>query len=165
MRAFFVFLLTAFFHSAVLGTPQIPDKIIYLGKEYKLQARANYVMDSYFEKHPDKNPRNGFGTTALWRGYVATFEIWGNQLYLRGIEIMDSQDEWKSALNDIFPDQKSIKINWFTGILVLPSGEEIAPAKSYGSDPTYENYILLEIDHGILKKEKTINYKDFEKFK
>lgn len=78
---------------------------------------------------------------------------------------MDSQDEWKSALNDIFPDQKSIKINWFTGILVLPSGEEIAPAKSYGSDPTYENYILLEIDHGILKKEKTINYKDFEKFK
>ena len=56
MRAFFVFLLTAFFHSAVLGTPQIPDKIIYLGKEYKLQARANYVMIAILKNIRIKTP-------------------------------------------------------------------------------------------------------------
>lgn len=163
MRAFLVALLTVFFHSIVLGTPQIPDKIIYHGKEYKIQTKSNYPVESYFEKHPDKRPEPI--ASSLWRGYVATFEIKGSRLYLKDIEIRNSESEWKSIRNDLFPNQESLKIDWFTGILVLPSGKIVASEKCYGCDPTYENYTLLEIDKGILKKEKTVNYKDFEKFK
>jgi hypothetical protein len=69
-RILFIILLFAFFNSTVLGTPQIPDKIIYNGKTYKLWH--SYPMKSFFEAHSDKNPHKEFtlSSTALWRGYV-----------------------------------------------------------------------------------------------
>jgi hypothetical protein len=51
---------------------QAPDRIIYQSKEYSLQTNP---MEEYFAKHPDKQPRSGVMSTALWRGYVATFEF------------------------------------------------------------------------------------------
>ena len=83
-------------------------------------------MESYFTQYPDKRPKNDVELTSLWRGYVATFEINDNQLYLKDIEIIDSNKkgiEWKSVLNEIFPNQEHIKIDWMTGLLVIPSGK------------------------------------------
>ena len=73
--------------------------------------------------------------------------------------------KWKNVLKEIFPNQQLIKVDWITGLFVLPTGKIVKGVQRYGDKPTYENYILLEIDKGILKKEKQFNHKEFDEFK
>ncbi|MBW8522407.1 hypothetical protein K0U91_07965 [Chryseobacterium chendengshani] len=169
MKTFFTLILNLFLGINVFATSQYPDKIIYNGKEYDLLSNP---LNAYFEKHPDRIPKGGVMSSALWRGYVATFEIKDNQLFLRDIKIQyhdtTSKDnypyKWRSIFKEVFPDQKDVKIDWLTGLLVVPHGEIVNYVHmGYGS--TYENYILLEINTGDLKKEKRYNYKEYEKFK
>ena len=168
-RIIAIFVLLVLTNLTVFGTAQYPDKIIYKGKEYSLHSNP---MEKYFAQYPDKRPEGGM-STALWRGYVATFEIKDNQLYLKDIEVMNGSTKndkgyyetiWKSVLNEVFPNQELVKIDWMTGLLVLPYGKMVNYVHmGYGS--TYANYILLEIDKGELKTEKQFKNKQYEKFK
>lgn len=169
MRTTFIIILTLLLGLKVFATAQFPDKIIYNGKKYNLHSNP---LEAYFEKNPDKRPKGGIMSTALWRGYVATFKVKDNQLFLEDIEIeyqdtISKEDydlKWRSVLNEVFPDKKNIKIDWLTGLLVIPHGKLVNYVHmGYGS--TYKKYILLEIDKGDLKKEKRFKYKDYELFK
>jgi hypothetical protein len=151
------------------ATAQAPDRIIYNGKEYKLHSNP---LEAYFKKFPDKRPKADIMSTGLWRGYIATFEFIDKSLYLKDIQIevrkkggKNSFDtEWKSVVSEISPGNGKLKIDWLTGILVIPFGEIVNYVHmGYGS--TYENYILLEVSGGELKKEKELGYKEYEKFK
>lgn len=161
--------LTLFFKVAAFATAQYPDKIVYNGKEYDLHTNP---LEKYFKDHPDKRPKGGVMSTALWRGYVATFEIKDNQLYVKDVQIeyydttgkKGHDYKWKSVISEVFPDQNSRKIDWLTGLLVIPHGKLVNYVHmGYGS--TYQKYILLEIDKGNLKQEKRYDYKAYEKFK
>ena len=67
-------------------------------------------------------------------------------------------------MKEVFPKQKEIKVDWLTGLLVLPYGELVNYVHmGYGS--TYENYILLEFNSGRLKNEKHFKYDEYERFK
>jgi hypothetical protein len=169
LKSISILLALCFFASQAFATAQYPDKIIYNGKEYSLHSNP---LEDYFVKFPDQKPKGGLMSSALWRGYVATFEIADNSLFLKDIEIMVKKDEsgknfetgWKSVLKEVVPEPKKLKIDWFTGILVLPFGELVNYVHmGYGS--TYENYILLEIAGGNFKKSREFNYKEYEKFK
>ena len=167
MRFLFTIGLTIFLSTTVFGTAQAADRIIYNGKTYRLFTNP---LESYFEKYPDKRPAGEVWSTALWRGYIATFEIKDNQLYIKKIEVevfldtIDYKRIWKNVLNEVFPNQELVKIDWFTGLLVLPYGKLVNYVHmGYGS--TYKHYILLEIDKGVLKQQKQFNYKKYEKFK
>jgi len=150
--------------SAVFGTQQAPDKIIYNGKVYF--SPYIYPLESYFEKYPDKHPTKYQNTlSSLRRGYIATFEINNNQLYLKDIEIIIDDTivengrykmKWKSVLNEVFPNQDVIKIDWFTGLL------DLWDSMCY----TIYNYnIILEIDKGYIIKEKLLkNKEEYKKF-
>jgi hypothetical protein len=153
----------------VCATAQFPDRIIYNGKEYALNSNP---LEEYFEKNPEKRPKRGIMSTALWRGYVATFEILESQLFLKDVEIevRDStsgksyKTKWESVMKEVFPNQSQIKVEWLTGLLVIPHGKLVNYVHmGYGS--TYEKYILLEIENGSLKNEKNFKYKNYEKFK
>ena len=156
------------FSLTVLATAQYPDKIFYEGKEYMLHSNP---MEAYFQKFPDKKPSGGIISSALWRGYVATFEITDGVLRLKDIEIRVDKSgsksfdpEWKSVIETIVPKGEVLKIDWFTGLLVLPHGEVVNYVHmGYGS--TYEKYVLLEITKGILGRSKRFDYKEYEKFK
>lgn len=164
-----VLILLIGYSPSVFATAQIPDRIIHNGQEYSLNSNP---LEGYFEKFPDKRPVGGIMSTALWRGYVATFEIKNSRLFLEDIEIeyeditsMESDNiKFKSVINEVFPGQKEIILDWFTGLLVIPHGELVNYVHmGYGS--TYEKYILLEIDKGYLKQEKNFKHKEYEKFK
>mgnify|MGYP001381316081 CR=1 FL=1 len=154
----------------LFATAQYPDKIFYKGKEYALHSNP---MEEYFKKFPDKRPKSGIISSALWRGYVATFEIADNSLFLKDIEIevrkktdneRSFETEWKSVLSEVVPDNRKLKIDWFTGLLVLPYGKVVNYVHmGYGS--TYKNYILLEIDRGDFKLAREFTHKQYEKFK
>ena len=172
MKPKFALILIIVLLSAVnlCATAQYPDKIIYNGKEYSLHSNP---MQEYFKNFPDKKPKSGIISSALWRGYIATFEVADNSLFLKDVEIMVSKDskdkksfetEWKSVLSEVVSDNKKLKIDWFTGLLVLPFGKVVNYVHmGYGS--TYENYILLEIDKGDFKRSKEYDHREYEKFK
>lgn len=133
------------------------DKLIYNGQEYELN---NYYLESYFEKNPDKRPE--FQTTALWRGYVATFEIKDNQLCVIDIEkeAGDENDRFtmKSIFNEIFPDSQKVKVDWFSGIFLGGYSQE--PHNFF----EYKNYCLFEIKDGNIIKNREFDKKEYNKF-
>lgn len=83
-RLLLTIIFTLFSGLKVFATAQFPDKINYNGKEYNLNSNP---LEVYFEKNPNKRPKSEVRSSALWRGYVATFEIIDNQLFLKDIEI------------------------------------------------------------------------------
>jgi len=152
----------------VFATSQTPDKIIYKGQEYSLNTNP---LEAFFEKNPDLRPKCEITSTALWRGYIATFEIQDSQLFVKDIVIMDEdtlsdphKTTWKSVFNQVFPNQKHIKVDWMKGLLVIPNGE-LVNYVHMGYASIYENYILLEIDKGNLIHEKNIKSEEYEKLK
>jgi hypothetical protein len=169
MKFLITTVLSIFFCLTTYATAQYPDRIIFNGKEYSLHSNP---LESYFEKNPDKRPKGGVMSTALWRGYVATFEVRDSQLFVKDIQIQywDTTDKknhdtkWKSVIMEVFGEQKNIKVDWLTGLLVLPYGKLVNYVHmGYGS--TYEKYFLLEINKGDYIKSKQFDYKDYEKFK
>ena len=167
------FLITTFLSSILclttFATAQYPDKIFYDGKEYSLHTNP---LESYFEKNPDKRPKGGIMSSALWRGYVATFEMRDSQLFVKDIQVQywDTTDKnnydtkWKTVMTEVFPEKKNVKVDWLSGLLVLPYGKLVNYVHmGYGS--TYENYFLLEIDKGNFIKSKQFDYKNYEIFK
>ena len=170
MKSITILALTLLISAGVFATAQAPDVIIYKGKEYSLYSNP---MEEYFEKYPDKRPRDGILSTGLWRGYIATFEVTDSQVFLKDIqiEIWDSaapKDSYAmklvSVIKDVFPDQTKIKVDWLSGLLVIPYGKMIDYVHT-GYGPTFEHYILLEVNKGDLKKEKNFGYKEYEKFR
>ena len=169
MRAFLILVILLCTSLQVNATAQYPDMIFYNGKEYFLH---NNPLESYFEKYPNKKPQSGMISSALWRGYIAIFEIKNNQLLLKDIEIQvydtSNEKEYKltqvSVINKVFPNNEIVKIDWMTGLLVLPYGK-IVNYVHMGYASTYENYILLEINKGNLIQARDFTGKQYEKFK
>lgn len=159
-------LLLLIITSSIFATAQYPDKVLYDGKEYNLHTNP---MEAYFTKYPDKKPKGGVMSTALWRGYVATFYFKENNLVLKDIEIeiwdeKEDKTTWKSVKNGIVIKGEDFLIDWFTGILVLPYGELVNYVHmGYGS--TYSNYILLEVKKGKITGKRNFDYKQYENFK
>lgn len=165
MRMFLTIILTLFFGVNVFATGQEPDKIIYKGQEYMLFSNP---LEAYFKKYPDKRPTRGFESTGLWRGYIATFEVRNNRLFLKDIQIEGADSEGKdmliSVINEVFPNRKNIKIDWLTGLLVIPHGKCVEYV-NLGYSSIYESYTLLEFDKGKFRKERSFDYKEYEEFK
>ena len=160
MKTFLIVILSVFFNLSVFGTGQIPDKIIYKGKEYMLYP---IPMGIYFEKYPERRPKSEEESTDLWRGYVATFEITKNKLYLKDIRVLDNGG-WKSVRKEVFPRKRTVKVDWMTGLLEMPSGKLINYVHM-GFSSSYEHYTILEMKKGKLVKEKQFTLEEYEEFK
>ncbi|MCL2012644.1 MAG: hypothetical protein FWG75_07665 [Cystobacterineae bacterium] len=159
------FLLGAVFSTEVFATAQISDKLIYKGKKYALHSNP---LEEYFQKHPQKRPKTESVSSALWRGYIATFEFKNKELFLKDIEGLvhskDGKPERKSFLAELLDEKDSMKIDWFSGTLVVPDGKQIEYVH-LGYLSLYEKYILIEIKEGNFVKEKRMSHKEYKKFR
>lgn len=152
-----------------MRTAQRSDIITYKGTEYRLNSNP---LEHYFEQFPDKRPQSGIVSTALWRGYIAYFEIIDNQLYVTDIKIQvqdkKSKEDYKiklvSAFKEVFPNKKKFKIDWYSGILILPHGDLIQYVHM-GYASTYSKYWLIEIDKGNVNETRFYTNKEFIEFK
>ena len=149
------------------ATGQIPDKIIYEGKSYSLLTNP---LEKYFDQFPGKRPADSMSSTALWRGYIATFEIYGKKLCLKDIIVEKRADSTGYAIKkvsvfkEIFGNVDRFDCSFYTGLLVIPHGE-IVNYVHMGYASTYENYILLEINNGDFVKSKAFDYKQYGDFR
>ncbi|NRB47662.1 MAG: hypothetical protein HRU41_08300 [Saprospiraceae bacterium] len=166
MRTFISILSFALLgHFNLNATAQYPDKIIYEDKEYMLHSNP---LEAYFELYPEKRPKPKIAITSLWRGYVATFIVKNDELYLKDIKIMTGgslkNKVWKSVLRKVFPGKKEVRVGWVTGILVIPHGKQLNYTHS-GYASIYSYYILLETVKGKVTDVKRFEHDDYILFK
>ena len=163
-----IFLLMLFSTDA-FATGQAADVLIYQGKTYALFSNP---LEDYY---PDEDRRPQFMvrphtmSSGNWRGYVATWEIVGDKLYLSKI------DSWfcggrpgsrsnggcrRVTLRELFGKRVfngRVLASWFSGELRVPDGKELEYVHmGYGS--VYERDILFEVKAGkVLRREVVDN--------
>jgi hypothetical protein len=126
-------------------TAQCPDRIRLAGRELDL---FSLPLDDWFEQ---TGAEPGFESphTALWRGYIATWEVTDERLYL--VEL-DSHlaGGGKGTLGDLFPGfPDRVFAHWYSGDLRIPQGNQIGYIHA-GFGPIYESSLCLTVRKGIV---------------
>lgn len=151
------------------ATGQIPDYLIQ-GKD-TLALHSN-PLETYFKDKPLKDEIIKVRSTALWRGYIAYFQIIDNKLVVQDIYkedyFVDSngkhQEKLISIYDIVFGEPKNFECNFYNGVLISPSGEMLNYVHM-GYSSTYEKYHLFEIKDGNLVKQKNLSTEEFTKLK
>ena len=133
-------------------TAQTSEVLIYKNEELMLFSEP---LEGLFEKlHPTYEPLNF--STACWRGYIGTWKIENNKLYLTKVESVRYEDEESDlCLTDLFPDSSGdVFAIWYSGTLICPMGDVIENHAGFGS--TYERELLIEIENGFVTREDVI---------
>lgn len=136
-------------------TKQIRDILLYNNDEYYLNEE---YLENYFKEFQDQKPKIESCFTALWRGYIATFEIRDEQLFVKDIRMYSDPKLNLKILNDLFPNNN--KFEWFSGLIRIDAfrGE-------YDDEHPDAIFKFLEILNGNLKNVWELNYEDFQAFK
>ena len=120
---------------------QDKDSIIVKGEKYCLYTTP---LDSYWTKRKPK-PKIRLIKTSCWRGYVATWEIFKENLYLVNIKFQAPNGDF--GLDYLFPQNTGkIKADWYTGGLIIPLGNELF--REHMEDPVYDSDWFLSIKKG-----------------
>ena len=82
--------------------------------------------------------------TACWRGYVGTWEIKGNMLFLVNVEGMYQLD----GGGPLFAD-------WFSGTLRVPQGKMLQYIHM-GFESIYESELLIEVEQGLIIRQEKV---------
>lgn len=98
--------------------------------------------------------------TALWRGYVATFEIKNNELVINEIDWFTTEEKFDPIhfKNSNFPTGK---YQWFSGLIRIDNYR----GEFDNEDDEDAIFEFLEIKRGNLIKHWKLDYPDFMTFK
>ena len=121
LKSLFVVLI---FSSLCSATTQICDRIIYDSNEYSGDYDEFPLEDYWSDEHP-KPKLLSMGSTACWRGYIATWEVRNESLFLKSLskEALLNDDETPIPLQSVFPDGNGpILADWFSGVLECNRG-------------------------------------------
>lgn len=128
-------------------TAQFSERLRYNGED--LAMCTNPL--GYFFALGGVNPGFESNCTALWRGYVGSWEIVDGRLYLVSISgTLEGGGE--ASLGSVFPEfPDRVFAHWFSGTIRIPQGKMLEYVHmGYGS--TYERDLHLEIDRGVVSK-------------
>lgn len=147
---------------------QLTDKLLFDGHEYALYT---YPLEEFFKVNNSK-PEIEVVSFDLQRGYVATFEIKSGMLTLNDIQMNRltktennaTKSTLKTVKHEVFVNNETITLDWFTGLLVLSHGEFVSPFHE-GRIPGYSHYLLLEIKSGHLTEKRKYDLRGYELFK
>ena len=127
--------------------PQIPEKLIYQNIHCDLPIEQ--PLESWFEMKGNR-PAFYVPHTALWRGYVGTWQI-NSQGKLFLVELEGMLENGNIIhLETLFPEAKDgVFAEWYSGTFSLPQGE-LQNAICIGYSSVYEQYLVLTIEKGRL---------------
>lgn len=127
-------------------TTQIPDLLHYKGQIYALTQE---ILEDYFHQHPEKRPSNSFMSSAMWRCYVAEFELKDDQLFLL---------EGDYGLRELFPENG--KYTSYSGLIRIDDfrGE-------FDQEPQDGIFEFLEIVQGNLIRHRHFDFAQLQHFK
>jgi hypothetical protein len=152
-------LITLFFTLTLqaFSTGQAGDILVYKGDTVTifstpLEFREN--IDSIRYKLFEYEEINY--STGCWRGYIATWNLINDSLFLTSIVSCD-ESKLNADLNKLLPNEISkngIFAKWFVGSIDIPSGK-LLEYVHMGFESIYENEDVLEFNEGILTNSKT----------
>ncbi len=138
-------------------TAQFSEKLIYKGETLSLFTTPLDLM----VKNATFRWKFEGTCTALWRGYVGTWSIEADRLYLKAIKVMsheiDDDSGWKSLpLDEQFASSgEGVFAHWYTGELRCPLGGLIKYVHC-GFESIYEEDLFLKIRRGKLMGERLV---------
>ena len=130
-------------------TAQVTEDLLY--KNHRL-SMCDEPLALWISKNKEKC---NFGTTssACWRGYVGTWQVIDNHLYLIELSAV-SQNGDSLSLSDVFDGQEKVFAHWFNGEVRCPEGKLLNYVHG-GYASTYEKDIFLTFEKGVLVSERT----------
>ncbi len=136
-------------------TAQVTERLIYRNQELSLCTQPLGKFLEFTE-----NPIHFQSTsTANWRGYVGTWRIEEDRLYLvrlRGNAMTDKG--FKSiSLEDVFQDSPNgVFAHWFSGKLRCPRGGQLEYVHM-GYASRFEEDLMFEVQQGVVTKTWVVN--------
>lgn len=126
-------------------TAQIGETLHYRGESLTM---ATEPLESYFAMG-GAHPGFAANSTALHRGYVGSWEITRERLYL--VELTATLDGGMPAsLESIFPGfPDRVFAHWYCGTLRIPQGKRLRYVHG-GYLSEYERDLMLEIEKGVV---------------
>ena len=129
-------------------TAQMPERLTYKGEKLSL---AEQPLSAFFKLAGSK-PAMAETSSALWRGYIGSWEVTNERLYLVGL---DGRLEDGSALTlDLlfpgFPDR--VFAHWYSGDMRIPQGKLLNYIHA-GYASVYERDLILNIERGVVVRE------------
>lgn len=126
-------------------TAQIAERLRYKGQDFAMRTTP---LSRYFVM-AGANPSFESYCTALWRGYVGSWEIVDARLYLVGLsgKLKGGTD---ASLTTFFPDfPDCVFAHWYSGTIRILQGKQLEYMhRSY--DNTYERDLFLDIERGVV---------------
>jgi len=137
-------------------TAQAMETIIIDGKKYSMATEplADYIAN--LKNKPALFPPS----SGCWRGYYGTWEIKDNILYLVDLECytanMAERKYWKVGMDFIFPNQRGVFADWFSGEIRIPQGDMLNYVHG-GYLSMFERDLFLEFKNGNLIGQRTVD--------
>jgi len=134
-------------------TDQVREKLIYKRRIYRITEEP---LDRYLAKNKTTPPFT-FQNTACWRSYEGTWKVKYNKLYLVKLEAFTDDFKNKVGVDFLFPEQKEVFADWFSGVIRLPlENEDYMP---YSIAFFSENGLFLKFKKGLLVNTKLVTKK------
>lgn len=132
-------------------TAQAAEQLLYKGEELRM---CSTPLDTFLQ-NSGLNISFQDRSTACWRGYVASWEIRGDRLYITDISATLENGE-PATLEDLFPGYPDGAFaHWFTGEVRCPMGGQIKYVHM-GFGSTFERDLFLEFKSGVLVSERVV---------
>lgn len=153
--------------SAVAGaTAQIPDDIVVEGQHFAL---TTLPLSGYLQQRNDFLPADVSISSANWRGYVASWEISEDALYLVDVtvETFDQQtrkSQRASVRPKLFPGATRVLAQWYSGVLLIPDGK-LVDYVHMGFGSTYDHYRIFRIESGRVTESLSLSQAEFERYR
>lgn len=97
-------------------------------------------------------------STACGRGFMGDWAVKGDKLYLINLKA-NLNFETKVGVDYLFPGQKEIFAEWFTGEIRIPTGKMLRYAYM-GYASVYEKDIFLKFEKGKLVDERIVDNRE-----
>lgn len=138
-------------------TAQIPERLIHRGQELDLCARP---LDDYLRRLPKaRRPHFESPSTSLWRGYIGTWEIVGDRLWLVALEGFVKTDAGVEEVDlaAAFPWRSGpIHATWVDDVLRCPEGR-LRWYQHAAFQSVYERNREFDVVGGIVQKEVLVH--------
>ncbi|MBK7566223.1 MAG: hypothetical protein IPI31_00195 [Bacteroidetes bacterium] len=134
-------------------TAQAGERLFYKGEETLMAAEP---LNQYLQNRNDIKFISP--STACWRGYFGQWEIKDNKLHLIGLKAY-LEGYREVDLSYLFPRQKQVIADWFSGKIRVPQGEMLDYVHM-GYASLYERDLILEIKNGELINEYVVENED-----
>lgn len=127
-------------------TIQITEKLIFNGEKVEMRVSSSPTLPKDRPQIIDGD--DGFAMSACWRGYVGTWEVKTDKLYL--VELSGQY---------MLKDNAPIFADWFTGTIVAPQGGIIHHPGHIG-ECLHEADLCITIESGNVLKTETVDNQD-----